>query len=155
MSNRYDCELEVPIEYQEIVAELVSKELGYSYSPSPINISNRVYFCLDEVRYCDLESLHQLTELGIAYDFTSNDGDYYCASRFTNEGEHTSIDLAISGMNPDLSQCRALLDRPADLLDYIQKHVQAVTPLPWDNQVEYGKRYRIKQLLLPGASCAP
>lgn len=154
MSNRYACELEVPIEYQETVAELVSKELGYLYSPCPINNSNRVYFSLEEVRYCELKCLHQLIELGIAFDFTSDEGDHYCASRFTNEGGHKSIAISMSAMNPDLSQCMALMDSPTDLQAYIQKHVQSVTPLPWDNQVEYGKRYRTRQLLLPGASCA-
>lgn len=93
----------------------------------------------------------ELTEAGIPYNYEWGMGDNYEGGqkyiRFTPEGELVHIEYYDPEINPPLEKLLKLLNTPVELAQYIQQYVEDNTPLPWDNQVEYGKRYRTLQLL--------
>lgn len=104
-----------------------------------------------EVNYGTLHFLGKLMEAGIPFtsDWDSG-GDYGPGShfcRYTADGELQEIELSNDYRNPELSRLMELLDEPVALKEYIINHHKAVTPLPWDNQLEYSKVFRIKKLI--------
>lgn len=156
MGNRYFVELTVLSEHENTVQAALEKELGIcGQGAYPLSNGTLACFELEEVRTGNLRCLSDFDNQGIPYEVYSSDENYYCTSRFTADGERQAISVALSEMNPDLSTCKNLLNTPDALVDYIKNHIDSVTPLPWDNQEEYGKKYRVTQLLLSGASCAP
>lgn len=106
----------------------------------------------DEVNNGHIEEQDDLTEKGIPYNYEWGKGDNYNAGykyiRFTPEGEVIHIEHYDTEVNPPLEKLTELLDEPEELAEFIRKFVKERTPLPWDNQVEYGKIYRARQLLL-------
>lgn len=108
-----------------------------------------IYF--DEVNDGRIDEQDELTNVGIPYNYEWGNGDNYDAGskyiRFTPEGQLVHIEYYESEINPPLEKLLELLDKPKELVQYIQQYSDDKTPLPWDNQVEYGKRYRTLQLL--------
>lgn len=157
MGNRYFVELTVLSEHKSTVQAALEKELNTcdpNYSLESISNGTLTYFQLDEISDGDIQCLFDLDKQGIPYEVYSSEGDIFLTSRFTADGERQVISVAISAMNLDLTTCKNLLNTSDALVDYIKNHIDSVTPLPWDNQEEYGKKYRVTQLLLSGASCA-
>lgn len=109
------------------------------------------YFGFAEVNYGTLSFLSDLQAAGIAYDSRwEQGGDYEPGSeslRFSSSGEAIVKAFNDSAKNPDLSALVGLIDKPEDLKKYILKHHEEVSCLPWENQEEYGKLYRAKQLI--------
>ena len=109
-------------------------------------------FFFHEVNNGCIEEQDQLTDLGIAYDYEWGMGDNYNPGskyiRFTPEGELQHIDYYENELNPPLEKLLELVSKPKELAEYVQQHSDNLTPLPWDNQVEYGKIYRTRQLIL-------
>lgn len=106
---------------------------------------------LDEVNGGCINEQDELTKVGIPYNYDWGRGDNYEAGskyiRFTPEGAIQRIEYYESELNPPLEKLLELIDKPKELIQYIQQYANDKTPLPWDNQVEYGKRYRTLQLL--------
>lgn len=106
-----------------------------------------------EVNYGDLRCLSALQAAGIAYESRWESGADYGGGieygRFTEAGEPRSLQLHDGGENPSIHALIKLLDSPQELRQYILDHQAAITPLPWDNQVEYGRRYRARRLIAP------
>ncbi len=46
-----------------------------------------------------------------------------------------------------MDECLARIDDPDALRQFILDHQQATQVVPWKNQVEFGKRYRARELL--------
>lgn len=112
-------------------------------------------FEFNEVNYGELEHLDQLQTLGIAYDSHWEDGGEYTAGtqscRFNEAGEAIvksiyddeigTIDLGPVSDAADIS-----LD---EVIKVINARKDVLHVLPWDNQVEYGKRYLARKLIEP------
>lgn len=108
-----------------------------------------IYF--DEVNNGRIDEQDELTESGIPYNYEwGNGGNYDAGSkyiRFTPEGEVQHIEYFESEINPPIEKLLELVDQPEKLAQYVRDYSAKKTPLPWDNQVEYGKRYRALQLI--------
>ena len=108
-----------------------------------------LYF--DDVDIGCMEEQHELTKAGIPYNYVWGMGDNYNPGtkyiRFTPEGELEHIEYCESDINPPLEKLLELVPTPRELAEYVQQYSDEITPLPWDNQVEYGKRFRTLQLL--------
>lgn len=109
-------------------------------------------FYFDEVNNGCIEEQDQLTEAGIPYNYEWGTGDNYNPGskyiRFTPEGELEHIEYYENEINPPLEKLLELVSKPKELAEYVQQYSDERTPLPWDNQVEYGKIYRTRQLIL-------
>lgn len=116
------------------------------------------YLCFDEVNYATLDAEQPLQAMGIAYDKEwEAGGDYgagheYC--RFTAAGDCRVFDVYDEAINPDLGVLLAAIDHPAALRALILIHRDAITPLPWDRQVEYGRLYRTRNWAQPASTLA-
>lgn len=99
-----------------------------------------------------IEEEDHLTDMGIPYNYEWGTGDEYGSGtkyiRFTPEGELKHIEYFENDRNPSLEKLLELVSKPKELAEYVQQYADDITPLPWDNQVEYGKRYRARQLIL-------
>ena len=109
-----------------------------------------LYF--EEVNNGCIEEQDELTEKGIPYNYMWGNGDNYEAGskyiRFTLEGEVKHIEYYKSELNPPIEKLLELVDQPEKLAQYVRQYSAEKTPLPWNNQVEYGKIYRTQQLIL-------
>lgn len=110
-------------------------------------------FDFEDVNYGTLRFLTKLQDAGIAFDSNWGSGSEYGPGthygRFTSEGEFDSWEISDSSINPNIDELVTLLKHPKKLREFILEHVEKTTPLPWDNQEEYGKLYRTKQLINP------
>jgi hypothetical protein len=126
--------------------------LQHDYEAEHVSSSeNLTFFSYYEVNYGELHFLSDLTNAGIAFDSDWDHGSEYGSGRefmrFTPEGEAKGFSYSDEYHNPDLNRCMALLDEPEALKAYILDHHSKVTPLPWDNQEQYGKIFRTKNLI--------
>jgi hypothetical protein len=105
-----------------------------------------------EINYGELEEFTDLIALGIPCDYEWGNGSEYGSGRkylrFTPEGEMRLVEYYDEDYNPPLYSLMERIDNPEELVKFIKEHKEEVTPLPWDNQVEYGKIFRARQLLL-------
>ena len=105
-----------------------------------------------EVNYGNLEEQEELSKHGIPYNYEWGNGDNYDAGskyiRFTPDGQLVHIEYYESEINPPLEKLLELVSKPKELAEFVQQYANEKTPLPWDNQVEYGKIYRTRQLIL-------
>ena len=111
------------------------------------------HYVFDEVNYGNLSFLQKLTDAGIAFNSYWGKGDEYDVGkevcRFTSEGVLDNRELYDNDYNPDLDSLMKHINEPDKLREIIELHHKSVTPLPWDNQEEYGKLYRARQLITP------
>lgn len=110
--------------------------------------------CLfEEVNYGRLHFLSALTEAGIAFNSVWSDGGNYSSGitygRFLPDGTSFSQDIYDDEINLDLAALQGLFDKPNALVLYIQEQIKNTIPIPWDNQIEYGKLYRARKLITP------
>lgn len=121
--------------------------LFHNMGVSPITAA----FEFEDVNYGDLPFLDELQQEGIAYISYWEAGDKYGASkqvlRFTPEGEAIVKKLYDSEENPPLYELMEHLNNPDKLIKFIKDHHSTRQILPWDNQVEYGKKYRLMRTI--------
>ena len=146
MSDPTTVYLIVPVEHAATVEEMYSYfDESTSYSPG------YHMFRFLEINYGNLEHLDKLQALGIAYESSWESGDEYAPGteycRFTPEGECVISTVYNEDVNPGLLTLMDLLDKPEELIQYIKDHHARVTPIPRENQVEYGKIYAALQLI--------
>lgn len=109
------------------------------------------YLTYFDVNYGELNNLSKLIEHGIPFESTwkagceFGKGTNYC--RFTSDGEYAGFTMYEGEENPPIQELLSLLDNYAVLKQYVQIYKESHTPLPWDNQIEYGKLYRLKQII--------
>lgn len=111
-------------------------------------------FGFEEVNYGKLGFLAALQDAGIAYDSAWIKGDNYSAGtvslRFTEAGESVEKEVyVLIEQAPILDDLKKILDDPIALRACIADWIEETLILPWDNQEEYGKRYRARQLIAP------
>lgn len=148
MGDRTTVTLTVPNEYVDTVeqiSEAQEREITLD--------SELTYLTYYEVNYGELHFLKKLKEQGIPYDSAWCDGDEYGPGtkslRFTPEGEAIEMELYDDDANPEMGALMGRIDDPVALRQYILDHQASRQVLPWDNQVEYGKLYRVRQLITP------
>lgn len=106
-----------------------------------------------DVNYGNLPFLADLLKAGVAYDsYWSSGGDFGPGTeslRFNDKGEPYTSTLYDEGINPNLSDLMARIDKPDELRAFLLQHQEDVADRPWDNQEEYGKIYLATQLINP------
>lgn len=111
-----------------------------------------ICFGFEEVNYATLDCEGELQDAGIAYDKQwAAGGDYgagseYC--RFTPDGQCLVFEVYDEAANPDLDQLLQRIDDPAVLRAYILDFRDAITPLPWKDQLDYGRLYALTRRML-------
>jgi hypothetical protein len=146
MGDRTGVTLTVLTSQSEGIEEL----LGYGADCADTG-SQFTSFEFSDVNYGVLENLEKLTSAGIAFNSEwGSGGDYgpgvhWC--RFTPDGECRENEVSDEGANPPIEKLMELIDKPEELRGYIVAYHYDVTPPPWDNQEEYGKLFRTKQLI--------
>ena len=149
MGDRTRVTLTVLRSQAEKAQELFSE--GYE-SEDTIHSDSLLYsWEFDEVNYGRLPFLGGLKTAGIAYDSAWDNGDAYSSGyascRFSSEGELVQKHLYDNEASIPLSVLTRLLDEPETLRQKILDTIQERTVLPWDHQEEFGKLYRMKQLI--------
>ena len=148
MGDRTTVTLTVPHDFADIV-----EEIDGANEREPSTEGGLIYLTYYEVNYGELRFLKKLKEQGIPYDSAWCDGDEYGSGtkslRFTPEGEAIELELYDADANPEMHTLIGLIDDPVALRQYILDHQASRQVLPWDNQVEYGKIYRARQLINP------
>ena len=108
-------------------------------------------FTFYEVNYGTLPFLAELMEAGIPFDSDwDHGGDYGPGthySRYNDDGGIQEIELSNEYRNPDINELMKLIGDPQALIGKIVSHHMAVTPLPWDNQLENSKLFKTKKLI--------
>jgi hypothetical protein len=149
MGDRTNVYLDVLVPQADAAKELFDFEPDSAYQ----NGNRFIEFEFNEINHGTLDFLDKLQEAGIAFDSSWAQGSEYGPGttfcRFTAEGTVVRFDRYDSEAHPDLSCLMERIDNPVELREFILKHHESVTPLPWDNQEEYGKLYRTKQLINP------
>ena len=145
MDDRTWAEIVVLKESLPQVKEFLDEEAQISEGP----VLASFYF--DEVNNGCVEAQDELTEAGIPYNYQWGMGDRFEGGmkyiRFTSEGALVCIEYVDSERNPPIEKLLKLVVAPLKLANYVHQFNADKTPLPWDNQVEYGKRFRTLQLL--------
>jgi len=148
MGDRTYVRLCVPTEYKELVLSLIEAAPDDEWGDEEL-----VTFGFVEVNYGELNDLPKLQHAGIPYDQEWDAGGSYGAGtqhcRFTEKGEIQLKVVMDEDFNPNIGSLMNLIDDYESLRSHILVHHERVTPLPWDSQVEYGKKYRTLQLLKP------
>jgi len=132
-------------------ARSIADPNGFCYENSDSSLTS---FTFDEVNYGKLDFLDQLTAAGIAYDSRWSNGCEFTAGvehlRFTEDGTPVAMEVSDDEHHISLDCLEQAMERP-DALEHLRcvvaKLKKETIPLPWDNQVEYGKIYRTKQLI--------
>lgn len=118
---------------------------------SEMCIDNTTAFEFGEVNYGSLKGLVALAEAGIAYESAWGAGYEYEAGttsvRFTSEGEMVKKTIYDREFSIPITYLMHLINQPETLFELINNRNEEVQVLPWDNQEEYGKRYRARQLI--------
>ena len=108
-------------------------------------------FGFSEMQGGNLDFLAELVKVGIPYDniwdagIEYGSGATYC--RFTAEGEIVIKTIFDIELNPDIDTLLAVIDDPLALRQSILDHQEKISVLSWDNQEEYSKRFKTKQLI--------
>ena len=149
MGDRTRVTLTVLRSQAEKAQELFSE--GYESEDTIASDSLLYSWEFDEVNYGRLPFLGGLKTAGIAYDSGWDNGDAYSSGyascRFSSEGELVQKDLYDNEDSIPLSVLTRLLNEPETLRQKILDTIQERTVLPWDHQEEFGKLYRMKQLI--------
>lgn len=146
MGDRTQVVLLVLLEHADVVRAIYKNEFEESWLGDTL-----ATFTFQEINYGTLHDLIKLQEMGIPYNSVWSAGDDYDEGgeylRFTPEGDICYKELYVSDENPPLNKLLELLDSPEKLREFILTFKEKVSILPWDNQEEYGKIYRAKQLI--------
>lgn len=148
MGDRTTVDLYVPSSLKKLAESLFGREGPANEEADEAGLAS---FTFIEVGYGELHFLKALFEHGIAYDSCWSAGDDYGAGsiscRFDAKGEVTFKEVYNSDANPNLGVCIKLIDKPAELRQYILDHQRQQEHPSWDNQVEYGRIFLTKQLI--------
>ena len=147
MGDRTSVALRVLTSQVERVKEIIKGE----YYETDYYDPDLTIFDFDEVNYGELPFLQKLEKAGIPYNSRWGKGDDYGSGetvcRFTPEGEALVVELCDAEDNPRIASLLERLDKPEELVQYILDYVGSRKVYPWDNQEDYGKLYRMKQLI--------
>ena len=151
MGDRVVVSLTVPKECEKQAIKIINKQEG---KPECIQDLNNGLVALEysEVNYGELANLDLLVQQGIPFESEWQAGCEFGVGtnygRFTPKGEYVGLILYVGDQNPSMDELQNRLNNYDDLRDYIQAYKETHTPLPWDNQVNFGKRYLLNKLVL-------
>ena len=111
-----------------------------------------VLFYVEEVNYEELDEKEDLLiKAGIPCDFRWGEGDTYSAGttsiRFTEEGELDIKSFSDNQLSISIGLLMEDIDNYEKLKNLILGCNEAITALPWDNQIEYSNIYLMKRLI--------
>lgn len=154
MGDRCYVELTVLTEHLPQVLKITQDE---DYGPCETREEDdATVLCFEEVNYGTLPWLGQLTNLGIAWDSRWHGGDEYGPGqkylRFAPDGTIQTVEFADSEMgNIPTDTLLDFINLPDNTVDsirtYVIDHMRSHDPLPWEGQVENGKRYLTLKLI--------
>lgn len=151
MGDRTYVTLTVPKELEAEARQII--ELSGEESENDDHDDEWATFGFSEVNYGELSFLKNLQAAGIAYNShwcagsEYTEGTEYC--RFTEEGELQLHTVYEDELGVSLHTLLPIIDDHEKLKAAIRLHERSTVPLPWENQVEYGKRFRAAQLINP------
>lgn len=153
MGDRCYMSLTVKSEHFEETKKIFA-EAGNQPSEQTLNHDNGFAFLgFEGVNYAKLEGIEAVQAAGIPYDLDNSAGHEYDAAtvhcRFTEDGEKVLQERSASDEVISVDSLLKLIDDHAALKVLIQKADEERAVLPWDHQVEYGKRYIARQLIQP------
>ena len=115
--------------------------------------SHFAYHDFYDVNYGDLLFLDALENAGIPFDSDWDSGDEYgpgCEScRFTPDGSVIRKSISNDYINPPIATLMEKINDYTALKEFITKHHGEIFVPVWDNQEQYAKIYRTKQLIAP------
>lgn len=137
-----------------LTSQLNETEKLFSYEPSELYRGDLLTeYLFYDVNYGNLEFLPAIQNHGIAYTSRWESGSEYGPGeetcRFTPEGNLLIQTIGDEYKNPCLKSLMKAINSHEMLKQIIMRHYEEVTALPWDNQEEYGKIYRARQLINP------
>lgn len=110
-------------------------------------------YLFEEVDYGNLPFLDDLRDAGIPYDSRWGAGYEYGEGvkslRITADGGFITREMYDAEINPPIDELMKLIGDPAELRKFIIQHHSYGLPLSWDNQEEYVKVFKTKQLISP------
>lgn len=110
----------------------------------------------EEVNYGTIPWLAQLTNVGIAWDSRWHGGDEYGPGikqlRFAPDGtvqtvEYCDTEQGVIDTSKLLEFMNTLGVTVDSIRNYILDHVRSFDPLPWEGQIEFGKRHLALKLI--------
>ena len=159
MADYDTCWLKIPEECKEQVEQIVS--LNYQYNCYLVHNNLRISeYTFVEVKRGELDFLDDLHEQGIPFNFHNDNSDpddrRFVRCRFTSDGEmilqdyfESETKISAEAFLYEIDKCTS----PDEKLVYINKQYirfsNLLISLPWNNQVEYGKIYRMRRLVEP------
>ena len=148
MGDRCDVYIQIPAEYKDQVTHILDPTQHWE------TVHGLAEFCIPEVNYANIEAETQaLTREGIPHSWYWTPGGGYDSGkgyvRFTAEGEVIYHDYSDPDVNPCIDHVIKLLETKTseEVLEYLREYKAKYSPQSWDNQVEYGKVYKLKQLV--------
>ena len=152
MGDRTTVTLTVLSSQLEAAKGILKKKAGEPWEKNEISQQPLKSLIFDEVNYGDLPGLKNLQAAGIAYDSEWGQGGEYspgCTScRFTKDGELIVKEIYDYEVNPPIETLLTLIDDHEALRSYILLYKEEHTvPLITPEQEDFGKVYRIKQLI--------
>ena len=153
MGDRTYVHLHVPAELFAQAKEIAIKHDGEPHGEA--TDEDGVHFMgFEEVNYGELCCIKELQSAGIAYDMDWAKGSEYDGGvqycRFTETGALTLKTINGSDYYIHPSVLEKVIEEHNSLdavKDFLKRHHEATDPPSWDNQVEYGKMYRARQLI--------
>lgn len=148
MGDRCDVYITIPEEYHGKVDHILAPTDHW------VTVHGLAEYLMVEVNYANIEAETQaLIREGIPHSwYWTAGGDYDSGKgyvRFTPEGEVIYFDYDDPQTNPNVDEVIKLVETKTseEVLEYLRKYKAKYSPQSWDNQVEYGKVYKLKQLV--------
>lgn len=153
MGDRTYVNLYVPADLADQAREIITECYAEPSEESEGVTEALHHFGFEEVNYGNLGGLGELQAAGIAYNSEWDAGGEYGAGtqscRFTKEGDAVVKTVYDDDIGISTFTLLPHIEYHAKLKELIQAHHEKVNPLSWDDQVENGKTYQLKQLIDP------
>ena len=153
MGDRTLVILEFPAEFEKEANAIIAAAYEEGENITHDEAADIICLSFEEVNYGELSFLPKMTDAGIPYDSSWSSGSDYGAgteyNRYTSGGQNVLLTVSDEDINPSIVTLMTVIDEPIKLQEMVRNHFQDTTPLPWDNQVEYAKKYRVLKLINP------
>ena len=153
MGDRTLVILEFPAEFEEEANAIIAAAYEEGENITHDAAADIIRLSFEEVNYGELPFLSEMADAGIPYNSSWSSGSNYGAgteyTRYTSEGCTVFLSVFDEDINPSIVALMTVIDEPIKLQEMVRNHHRDTTPLPWDNQVEYAKKYRVLKLINP------
>lgn len=153
MGDRTYVTLLVPAELRALVEPLVQGDCPEDTHELVTDDGDFIQFTFSEVNYGNLGCEAELVKHGVPYDKSWDAADEYAAGtqhmRFTEDGQAIELEVYDPERGVSLEYLLEVIDDHEGLKKTILDHQARSVPLPWTNQVKWGKRHFVQQLIAP------